>query len=93
MPFIDDNYLDGVLTRITKDHRDILMKTAKRLNLPDDDVLFLYIGAVESTVLPVESTGQVERLVGHRSGWVSRLRWPILMVAPSQPHFRRFMVR
>ncbi len=26
------------------------MRTARRLNLPDDDVLFLYIGAVEYTV-------------------------------------------
>jgi hypothetical protein len=26
------------------------MRTAKRLNLPDDDVLFLYIGAIEYTV-------------------------------------------
>lgn len=50
MSFIDDNYLDGVITRITREHRDILMRTAQRLNFPDDDVLFLYLGAIEYTV-------------------------------------------
>lgn len=50
MTFIDDNFLDSIITRLTREHRDILMATAKRLNLPDDDVLFLYIGAIEYTV-------------------------------------------
>ena len=50
MTFIDDNFLDNIITRLTREHRDILMATAKRLNLPDDDVLFLYIGAIEYTV-------------------------------------------
>lgn len=50
MTFIDDNYLDGIITRMTAEHKEKIMRTAKRLNLPDDDVLFLYIGAVEYTV-------------------------------------------
>lgn len=50
MTFIDDNYLDGIITRMTKEHKENIMRTARRLNLPDDDVLFLYIGAVEYTV-------------------------------------------
>lgn len=50
MTFIDDNYLDGIITRMTAEHKENIMRTAKRLNLPDDDVLFLYIGAVEYTV-------------------------------------------
>lgn len=50
MTFIDENFLDSIITRLTREHRDILMATAKRLNLPDDDVLFLYIGAIEYTV-------------------------------------------
>jgi Mg2+ and Co2+ transporter CorA len=50
MTFIDDNYLDGIITRMTAEHKANIMRTAKRLNLPDDDVLFLYIGAVEYTV-------------------------------------------
>lgn len=50
MTFIDDNYLDGIITRMTNEHKENIMRTAKRLNLPDDDVLFLYIGAVEYTV-------------------------------------------
>ncbi len=50
MTFIDDNYLDGVITRMTQEHREILLRTAKRLNLPDDDMMFLYIGAIEYTV-------------------------------------------
>ena len=50
MTFIDDNYLDGIITRMTAEHKESIMRTAKRLNLPDDDVLFLYIGAVEYTV-------------------------------------------
>ena len=50
MTFIDDNYLDGIITRMTTEHKENIMRTAKRLNLPDDDVLFLYIGAVEYTV-------------------------------------------
>jgi len=50
MTFIDDNFLDSIITRLTREHRDVLMATAKRLNLPDDDVLFLYIGAIEYTV-------------------------------------------
>ena len=50
MTFIDDNYLDGIITRMTAEHKATIMRTAKRLNLPDDDVLFLYIGAVEYTV-------------------------------------------
>ncbi len=50
MTFIDDNYLDGIITRMTAQHKEKIMRTAKRLNLPDDDVLFLYIGAVEYTV-------------------------------------------
>lgn len=50
MSFIDDNYLDGIITRMTAEHKEKIVRTAKRLNLPDDDVLFLYIGAVEYTV-------------------------------------------
>lgn len=50
MTFIDDNYLDGIITRMTAEHKATIMRTARRLNLPDDDVLFLYIGAVEYTV-------------------------------------------
>lgn len=50
MTFLDDNYLDGVITRMTREHREILLRTAKRLNLPDDDMMFLYIGAIEYTV-------------------------------------------
>lgn len=50
MTFIDENYLDGIITRMTKEHKENIMRTARRLNLPDDDVLFLYIGAVEYTV-------------------------------------------
>lgn len=50
MTFIDDNYLDGIITRMTAEHKEKIMRTARRLNLPDDDVLFLYIGAVEYTV-------------------------------------------
>jgi hypothetical protein len=50
MTFIDDNYLDGIITRMTIEHKEKIMQTARRLNLPDDDVLFLYIGAVEYTV-------------------------------------------
>jgi hypothetical protein len=50
MTFIDDNYLDGIITRMTAEHKANIMRTARRLNLPDDDVLFLYIGAVEYTV-------------------------------------------
>jgi len=50
MTFIDDNYLDGIITRMTAEHKEKIVRTAKRLNLPDDDVLFLYIGAVEYTV-------------------------------------------
>ncbi|MDZ4879176.1 MAG: hypothetical protein CLLPBCKN_008614 [Chroococcidiopsis cubana SAG 39.79] len=50
MTFIDDNYLDGIITQMTAEHKEKIMRTAKRLNLPDDDVLFLYIGAVEYTV-------------------------------------------
>lgn len=50
MTFIDDNYLDGIITQMTAEHKENIMRTAKRLNLPDDDVLFLYIGAVEYTV-------------------------------------------
>lgn len=50
MTFIDDNYLDGIITRMTTEHKEKIMQTARRLNLPDDDVLFLYIGAVEYTV-------------------------------------------
>jgi len=50
MTFIDDNYLDGIITRMSVEHKENIMRTAKRLNLPDDDVLFLYIGAVEYTV-------------------------------------------
>lgn len=50
MTFIDENYLDGIITRMTAEHKANIMRTARRLNLPDDDVLFLYIGAVEYTV-------------------------------------------
>lgn len=50
MTFIDDNYLDGIITRMSAEHKANIMRTARRLNLPDDDVLFLYIGAVEYTV-------------------------------------------
>lgn len=50
MTFLDDNYLDSIITRMTAEHKDKIMRTARRLNLPDDDVLFLYIGAVEYTV-------------------------------------------
>lgn len=50
MTFIDENYLDGIITQMTREHKENIMRTAKRLNLPDDDVLFLYIGAVEYTV-------------------------------------------
>jgi hypothetical protein len=50
MTFLDDNYLDGIITRMTAEHKANIMRTARRLNLPDDDVLFLYIGAVEYTV-------------------------------------------
>ncbi len=50
MTFIDDNFLDSIITRLTREHRDVLMAMAKRLNLPDDDVLFLYIGAIEYTM-------------------------------------------
>lgn len=50
MTFLDDNYLDGIITRMTAEHKANIMRTARRLNLPNDDVLFLYIGAVEYTV-------------------------------------------
>jgi len=50
MNILDDNYLDGILTRMTVEHKQNIMRTARRLNLPDDDVLFLYLGAVEYTV-------------------------------------------
>lgn len=50
MTFLDENYLDGIITRMTAEHKANLIRTARRLNLPDDDVLFLYIGAAEYTV-------------------------------------------
>lgn len=44
---LDDNYLDQIFTKMSAEHRDLLMSTAKRLNLPDDDALFVFIGAAE----------------------------------------------
>ena len=43
MTFIDDNYLDGIITRLSAEHKEKIMRTARRLNLPDDDVLFLVL--------------------------------------------------
>ncbi len=67
MTFIDDNYLDGIITRMTAEHKANIMRTARRLNLPDDDVLFLYIGAVEYTVQLCEDIlGGISRFITHQ---------------------------
>lgn len=52
MPIYDDDYLDDILRGLSMsdEHKRNVQKLQKRFNLPDDDILFLYLAALEYTV-------------------------------------------
>lgn len=52
MPIYDDDYLDDILRGLSmsESHKHNVRKLQKRFNLPDDDILFLYLASLEYTV-------------------------------------------
>jgi len=52
MPIYDDDYLDDILRGLSMsdEHKHNVRKLQKRFNLPDDDILFLYLASLEYTV-------------------------------------------
>lgn len=52
MSIYDDDYLDDILRGLSMsdEHKHNVRKLQKRFNLPDDDILFLYLASLEYTV-------------------------------------------